>query len=255
VDQHAQVKQEFGRQAEAMATAPAFTRRDSWERIKEALGPAAGGRILDLACGPGIVTAALAPTAREVVGYDLTPEMLAQARRRCEAAGVTNVRFEQGAAESLPFPRAEFDAVVTRATIHHFPAPALVFAEMARALRPGGRVVVADIVTSPDPEDAALHNALEILRDPSHVRMLTADELLAFVQGAGLDVLARARWTERRRFAEWAAIVRDPARTGPLRTVMRSLARSGLEAGIGLSDGPDDIEFDHHWILVTATRA
>src|SRR4029079_3322625 len=126
---------------------------------------------LDVACGPGIVVEALARDAGGVVGCDLTPEMLEKARQRCAAAKLTNVRFVPGRAEALPFEDAEFDVVVSRSALHHFLDPAATLREMARVLRPGGRMVTVDVMASEDPAEAALHNALEILRDPSHVRM------------------------------------------------------------------------------------
>ena len=61
-------------------------------------------RVLDVACGPGIMTVELASIAGEVVAFDVTPEMLIRARERCARAGVRNVTFEEGSASDLPFP-------------------------------------------------------------------------------------------------------------------------------------------------------
>jgi ubiquinone/menaquinone biosynthesis C-methylase UbiE len=70
--------------------------------------------LLDVACGPGVVTAALAPGASSVVAFDATEEMLEKAKARCAKAGLSNVAFRSGDAENLPFKDAEFDGVVTR---------------------------------------------------------------------------------------------------------------------------------------------
>ena len=73
------IREEFGRQATEMANAPAFRSTDNLARIINALGPSPVGRVLDLACGPGIVAEAIAPWANELEGIDATPEMIALA--------------------------------------------------------------------------------------------------------------------------------------------------------------------------------
>jgi SAM-dependent methyltransferase len=69
--------------------------------------------------------------------------------------------------------------------VHHFDRPARVTSEIFRVLRPGGSFVIADVISSEVPADAELQNAIEILRDPSHVRMLAGSELTALVEQAG----------------------------------------------------------------------
>src|SRR3989304_7029323 len=109
MDHFSRVQEEFKRQAETLSVAPVFTDSGILKQIHAATTPTAKMNLLDLGCGPGIVTAALAPDVREVVAYDLTPEMLNQARKRCQEAGLKNVRFEVGSAEHLPFKEETFD--------------------------------------------------------------------------------------------------------------------------------------------------
>jgi ubiquinone/menaquinone biosynthesis C-methylase UbiE len=94
MDHLERTRREFTRQAAGFAASPATTDQAQVERLVDALGNAGSGRVLDVACGPGIVTAALAARAREVVALDLTPEMLAMAEDRCRKAGRTNVAFK-----------------------------------------------------------------------------------------------------------------------------------------------------------------
>ena len=216
----------------------------------DALGDAARGRVLDVACGPGIVTCELAATAAEVVALDLTPEMLVKARERCAKAGRTNVAFREGSATALPFADGSFDAAVTRLSFHHFVAPRDVVAEMLRVLKPGGTLVVADVVSAEQPDQAALQNAIEVLRDPSHVRMLPASELLATIADAGASIVHQDTWDKPRELEEWFGIVADPARVAPLRVVVRALAQAGQDAGMGLALRDGEVRFVHRWLPV-----
>jgi ubiquinone/menaquinone biosynthesis C-methylase UbiE len=142
MDHLKRVAGEFARQA---------TNFDRWAakaddpgRFGAALGEVRRGRLLDVACGPGVVTAALAPEASSVTGFDATEAMLEKAKARCADAGLSNVAFRSGDAENLPFKDAEFDGVVTRLAIHHFAAPQRALDEMFRVLRPGGAAVIVD---------------------------------------------------------------------------------------------------------------
>jgi ubiquinone/menaquinone biosynthesis C-methylase UbiE len=255
MDHLQRAQQEFTRQASQFATAAAVTRGDLVQRFVEAVPADAASIILDVACGPGIITAALAPRAREVIAFDLTPEMLAKARQRCAEAGLTNVTFREGSANDLPFPDASFDTVVTRLSVHHFQDPQRPLAEMARVLKPGGAFVLADVVSSETQEESALHNAIEILRDPSHVRMLPVSELHGLIEAAGLTTEHYATWDEPREFEEWARIVDDPVRVAPLRTVVRTLAGLGQRAGTGWALADGRITFFHRWHLIVARKA
>jgi len=254
MDHFSRVKEEFKRQAEALSVASVFTDSGVLEQIRSAIKPTRTMSLLDLGCGPGIVTAVMAPDVREVVAYDLTPEMLDQARKRCQEAGLKNVRFELGQAEQLPFEEESFDCVVTRLTIHHFVDPGRVINGVARVTRQGGKVVVADVVSSENDEEARLHNALEILRDPTHVRMLPSREMLAMLESAGLRITSQVTWGMKRDYEEWIRITNAPERVKPLYTVMETLAKAGLNAGINLHFDGKTVTFTHQWFLVTAEK-
>lgn len=246
------IREEFGRQATEMANAPAFRSTDNLARIINALGPSPVGRVLDLACGPGIVAEAIAPWANELEGIDATPEMIALATKRLAQAGNKNAHFQVSPAEHLPFADKHFDAVVTRLTLHHFTDIDAVLKETRRVTSPSGKFIVGEIITSADADDAALHNAFERLRDPTHLRMFPRDELLALLESAGFQIVAMEAWDQPRNFTEWAKIVAQPARTEPLKQVMHAFARLGVHAGIGLREADGEIYFTHSWVLLTA---
>ncbi len=248
------VRDEFTRQAETFSASAAITDAALTQRFIDALGAAVEGSVLDVACGPGILSAAIAKSARDVVAFDLTPEMLKKAAQRCKEAGLANVSFREGNAAELPFADAAFDAAVTRLSVHHFDRPERVMSEIFRVLRPGGRFVIADVISSEQPAESELQNAIEILRDPSHVRMLPGSELSSLVRRAGFDIELQAAWDKPREFGEWMGIVNDAARVPPLRTVVRALARAGASAGMGLSLDGEQIRFFHRWNLIAARK-
>jgi ubiquinone/menaquinone biosynthesis C-methylase UbiE len=252
MDHLKRVADEFARQAQNFDNWAA--KADDPGRFAAALGGARRGRLLDVACGPGVVTAELAPQASAVVAFDATEQMLEKAKARCAKAGLTNVAFRAGDAENLPFHDAEFDGVVTRLAIHHFANPRRALDQMFRVLRPGGTAVIVDVVSSEDLRESNLHNAIERLRDPSHVRMLPASELDGSISGAGFDIIEHATWDMDRELEEWLAIVDDPARVDPIRSVVRTLAEAGRTAGIGLSVKDGRVVFFHRWRLVKATK-
>jgi SAM-dependent methyltransferase len=145
------------------------------ERLRRFVEPRGDERALDVGAGTGTLAFALAPLVREVVGVDLVPEMLEHARRA--AADYPNASFVEGDALALPFADGEFDLVVTSRTLHHLLRPEIAIAEMARVARIGGRLLVTDQITSVDPLEALAHNRLEHLRDASHVRVLSDQDL------------------------------------------------------------------------------
>jgi ubiquinone/menaquinone biosynthesis C-methylase UbiE len=166
MDHLERTRQEFSRQAASFAASAAITDQSQVARLVDAIGDTARGRVLDIACGPGVVTSALAEHAHEVVALDLTPQMLEKARERCSKAGRTNVMFKEGSATALPFADACFDAVITRPSFHHFLEPSVVLTEMLRVLRPRGIVAIADVVSAEAFDKSELQNAIETLRDP-----------------------------------------------------------------------------------------
>lgn len=248
------ITQEFTRQADAMSTAAHFNDETILDRICEAADMTKGSRALDVACGPGIVVEALARRGGDVVGCDMTPAMLEKAAARARKAGLNNAAFVPGHAEALPFENEHFDVVVSRSAVHHFSNPAAAIREMARVLKPGGRCITVDVTSAEARDDGDLHNALEIIRDPSHVRMLPRTELHRQLGEAGLQVDQCVTWVNHREFTEWMKIVSAPERIGPLKVVMTALARAGIHAGVALRLDGERILFEHTAGLTAATK-
>lgn len=156
------------------------------EEVVELAEPKAGEVALDVATGTGNGAFALATACRRVTGLDLTPEMLAEARRVAAERAIDNVDWVLADAEALPFPEASFDIYMVRAAPHHFPNLAVALREAGRVLKPGGRACLIDCAPPAAARDV-LHD-VEVGRDPSHVLSRTVDEWTRLLDEAGLVV-------------------------------------------------------------------
>jgi arsenite methyltransferase len=115
-----------------------------------------GEHVVDIGCGAGIdslIAARQTGPAGKVIGIDMTPAMIEKARQSAAAMELANVEFLNGFAEALPVDDAWADVIISNGVLNLTPDKEVVFAEMARVIRPGGRLQIADIlVTSPVPE-------------------------------------------------------------------------------------------------------
>ncbi|MGH2849311.1 MAG: class I SAM-dependent methyltransferase [Solirubrobacteraceae bacterium] len=175
--------EQFTQQASGFAAAASLQDAGQLELMLDASRIAPRGRVLDVACGPGIVTCAFAQRAAAAVGLDLVESMLERAAERAGALGLANVEWVQGDVDALPWPEGAFDAVVSRFSLHHLEKPAAALGEMARVCARGGRLVICDL--SPAPAKAEAFDAMERLRDPSHVRAFSEGELRELIAATG----------------------------------------------------------------------
>jgi ubiquinone/menaquinone biosynthesis C-methylase UbiE len=173
--------------AEAYATGEHKAGREL-QLVIDFAAPTGIERVLDIGTGAGHTALVLAPRVSSVVLTDPVPTMLATARRLATEAGIRNAEFIEAVAERLPFPDTSFDIVTTRLAAHHFDDVPLAFREVMRVLRPGGVFIFVDTLAPDDPESAAYQDEVETLRDPTHRRIYTQREWIAFCEEAGLRV-------------------------------------------------------------------
>ena len=188
--------------AEAYATGEHKSGRDL-QLVVDFVAPSGAEHVLDIGTGAGHTALALAPHVASVVLTDPVPTMLATARRVFAEAGVHNAEFVQAVAERLPFPDASLDIVTTRLAAHHFDDVALAFRQVARVLRPGGVFVIIDTLAPEDPESAAYQDEVERLRDPTHRRIYTQQQWIAFCEQAAFRVEKTAVVRKAHDFEPW----------------------------------------------------
>jgi SAM-dependent methyltransferase len=196
----AEILDQFTRQAEPFVQRHGYQNDPLLDLMADCAQVNSSHTVLDVACGPGIISCFFARLAHHVTGIDFVPAMLERARRYQAEQNLSNLTWQLGSSIDLPFPDATFDRVITRFSFHHFLEPASALREMKRVAKPNGVVLVCDVV--PTPETQASFNHWEILRDPSHTRALTQAEFASLGEEAGLILDRRAEYRMHRDLEE-----------------------------------------------------
>ncbi len=255
-DAHRRITEQFTQQASRFeASVLTLANREYLAWMVRHIAPEPADRVLDVAAGTGHLSRALAPHVRQVIALDLTPAMLDQGRRAAELERITNITFEHGLAEALPYPDASFDLVTTRFSVHHFAAPETPIHEMVRVCRPGGRVAVSDLVA---PEDAALavrYNHLERLRDSSHTNALTEAALRQILSRARLNIIRAASREVELNLRHWFDLTDLTA--APRHTILEALQREltgGEITGMRPLVRDREMMFTQTWVILVGLR-
>jgi SAM-dependent methyltransferase len=165
---------------------------------------------LDLGAGGGHVSYALARHARRVIATDLSSEMLAAVAETARERGMSNIETAEALAERLPFEDGTFDFLASRFSTHHWRDFEAGLREARRTLKRGGRAMFVDAYS---PGQALLDThlqAIELLRDHSHVRDYTCAQWLDALARSGFALEACRTWRLRMDFPVWIARMRTP---------------------------------------------
>jgi SAM-dependent methyltransferase len=212
------VAAQFGPRAAAYLASAVHAEGADLDRLAEIVRGRSAARVLDLGCGGGHVSFRVAPYVREVVAYDLSPDMLQGVANVCRERSLDNVTTQQGAAEDLPFEDATFELVLSRYSAHHWHDFPRALREARRVLKPGGGAAFIDVVSPIAPTGGCASAALldtylqtvELLRDPSHIRDYSTAEWECAAMDAGFEPSGVSKARLRLEFSSWVKRIETP---------------------------------------------
>ncbi|HUK06543.1 MAG TPA: class I SAM-dependent methyltransferase [Stellaceae bacterium] len=204
------VADQFGPRAAAYISSSVHARGPDLQRLADTVKARETANVLDLGCGGGHVSFTVAPHVGEVVAYDLSAEMLAAVAAEAAKRGITNLLTQQGKVESLPFADGAFELVLSRFSAHHWQDWKAGLKEARRVLRAKGRAVFVDVVASERTLFDTYLQALELLRDPSHVRDYSIGEWRAALTEAGFAPGTTITHRLRLDYASWVERMQTP---------------------------------------------
>jgi len=204
------VEAQFGPQARAYVESAVHAQGADLEAIGALAETLRPQMALDLGAGGGHVAYALARHARRVIATDLSPGMLAAVAETARGKGLSNIETAEAPAERLPFADETFDLVASRYSAHHWRDFDAGLGQARRVMKRGARAVFADAYA---PGEALLDThlqAIELLRDHSHVRDYSLPEWLGALGRAGFAIEACRTSRLRLDFPSWIARMRTP---------------------------------------------
>ena len=204
------VEAQFGPRARAYVESAVHAQGADLDALEEIVRRQRPKRALDLGTGGGHVSYVMARHAEQVTAVDLSAEMLAAVSVTAREKGVANVRTVEAPVERLPFDDGHFDFVACRYSAHHWRNFHAGVQEARSVLRVGASAVFIDAY-SPGPPLLDTHlQAVELLRDISHVRDYSASDWLAALGRSGFALTVSRTWRLRMDFPVWTARMRTP---------------------------------------------
>ena len=182
------------------------------------------------------------------------PAMLEKGKAEAEKHSLDNIVFIKGLAEDLPFLDNSFDIVISRLAFHHFPDPETAFREMARVLKPSGKLVLIDMEAA-DEKLRTERDSLEKMRDISHERMLSRIEMEMMFLSCGLTIASEESADRPQRLSAWLDLTKADDKTKDFITQkMLEEMQGGSKTGFFPYMKDDAIWFDQHWILLIGRK-
>lgn len=231
-----------------------FTKEEYLNYTLSCVGPRREETLLEVAAGTCACGRSFAPRVRTVVCLGATLPMLQIGQQQAQQEQLDNMIFVKGYAEELPFLENSFDIVFSRLAFHHFTDVSCAFSEMVRVLKPGGKLVMIDMEATVQ-ELRETEDAIETLRDPSHVKNLSKAEILSLYQEHGFAIEKCETTEMMQRLENWLALTQTPQAT-------REAIRQRMLADIGGQDKTGffpyckqgDLFFNQRWVLTIGKK-
>ncbi|HEX4023295.1 MAG TPA: class I SAM-dependent methyltransferase [Steroidobacteraceae bacterium] len=244
------VQQQFDPQAQAYLHSAVHARGPDLERSRTLVSGAvrAGGAAVDVGCGPGHLSFVLARCLARVVAVDPSAQMLAAVEQGARTQGLTALHTRQAAAESLPFEAGSFALASTRYSAHHWRTLEAAMQELRRVLEPAGYLLVIDVEGHEDALADTHLQAMELLRDRSHVRNRSVSQWRALLSEGGFERIVHHRWPLRLQFGPWVQRMRTaPERVEMIRALQREAPAEVQRALAFESDGSFTVHTSLYW--------
>ncbi len=239
------VQRQFSQVAANYATSAVHVGGPDLEAMLAAASLIGAEYVLDAGSGTGHTALTFAPHVERVVAVDLTEAMLDQGRQLAKERGIGNITFQSGDVERLPFADATFDLITSRYSAHHYPRPQAALTEFVRVLKPGGQLLLVDVISPEVPVQDTFLNAVELLRDPSHVRDHSISQWIDMCRAVGLSAEHRGTWGVRLEFINWTARMKTPEPAQAQIRTLLDLAPADVRAVM-------QIEADHSFTIQVA---
>lgn len=207
-------------------------------------------RVLDLACGVGVIALELSKYADIVDALDISPLMIDKVKKECNKKEINNINYLIGDAHNLKYEDNTFDTVVTRLSMHHFNNPRIVLKEIKRVLKNLGEFIIIDIITGEDEEEIKLQNSFNKIRDFSHNKFFTLNSLKKILKEENFINPEIQLWKQKRNFRDWISLANYPDDEDILYNIMKGYAVHGIKLGVNLKFENENLLFEQKMVLI-----
>lgn len=231
-----------------------FSKEEYLHYMLSCIAPHKQDIVLEVAAGTCVCGRSFSPLVQSVVCLDATVPMLHIGKQKAENSNLNNMIFLKGYAQELPFLDNSFDIVFSRLAFHHFTDINIVFSEMVRVLKPGGKLVMIDMQAA-DESSRNIEDKIETLRDPSHVKNLSKEEMKNLFTEYNIT-LQKCETTEiQQQLKNWLALTKTPESVQNKITSLMQADISGQEkTGFYPYIKDNTICFKQKWILMIGKK-
>lgn len=233
---HSVNQQQFEQKSTAYLTSQVHAQGEEFAKMCEIIERYQLDTVLALGCGGGHVSYHVAKVAKSVIAYDLTPAMTTLVQSQAVERSLDNITTQVGAAKSLPFNDGHFDAVLTRYSAHHWQNIMQAMYEIYRVTRWQGKVVIVDVLGNSNPVLNNFLQAIETIRDPSHVKDYSLSEWLYFAEMVGFRVDTIEKQALTLNFDSWVTRMDTPSESCQVIRYLQQQASDDVKRYFNIQD-------------------
>lgn len=249
------INHSFEKQAENFESSSMnFSNKDYINYVISSVKPSLSDTMLEVASGTCAVGRGFSPYLKNVVCLDATQAMLEAGKTEASKNSLNNIIFIKGYSEDLPFLTDSFDIVISRLAFHHFTDINRPFKEMARVLKPGGKLVIIDMEASEE-HLRKQRDKIETLRDPSHIRNLSISEIKKLYYDNSLEITFSDKKIIPVCLDSWLALTKTPSSArAEIKELMKDELQGKSKTGFAPYIRENNIFFDQHWLLTIGIK-